>query len=244
MAVVHGPQWFPHPTQKCKNDGCEGRIMVRPRWDDGSGQWGGREEAPAQREAVREGLPGRQERRVRPGLVALRRLAALLGGATNLGLALGPRLAGELSAGCGLLLGGHLRFLSEGCAGTPKSKTSKRTVPPPPWLAARTADYLAPGTVGAHHPYADDPTAVLWPRRLAGNASRKPVLDWSAPLDLSGFQSKLMIPALEPVGLPARWPRTSTCRRRWGHRRQKQQQSCDFKILSVWGVCPHQDRNP
>jgi integrase len=56
------------------------------------------------------------------------------------------------------------------------------------------------------HPQADDPTAMLWPRRLQGNQRRKPVLDWSAPLDLSGFQSKRMIPALEAVGLPASRP--------------------------------------
>jgi integrase len=84
---------------------------------------------------------------------------------------------------------------------TPKSKTSKRTVPLPPWLTARMANYLA-----EIHPYSDTPTAVLWPRRLGGDGNRKPVLDWSAPLDLSGFQSKLMIPALEAVGLPASRP--------------------------------------
>jgi hypothetical protein len=76
--------------------------------------------------------------------------------------------------------------------GTPKSKTSKCTVPLPSWLATRIAAYLE-----ETHPHADDPTAVLWPRRLQGNQSRKPVLDWSAPLDLNGFQSKRMIPALE-----------------------------------------------
>jgi integrase len=32
------------------------------------------------------------------------------------------------------------------------------------------------------------------------------VLDWSAPLNLDGFQSKLMLPALEAVGLPASRP--------------------------------------
>jgi integrase len=85
--------------------------------------------------------------------------------------------------------------------GTPKSKTSKRTVPLPPWLATRIAAYLA-----KTHPHADDPTAQLWPRRLQGNQTRKPVLDWSAPLDLDGFQSKRMIPALEAVGLPASRP--------------------------------------
>jgi integrase len=88
----------------------------------------------------------------------------------------------------------------EWVTGTPKSKTSKRIVPLPPWLAARIADYLA------EHPRAAEPTAPLWPRRGAGNASRKPVLDWAQPLDLDGFQSKLMLPAYEAVGLPASRP--------------------------------------
>ncbi len=35
---------------------------------------------------------------------------------------------------------------------------------------------------------------------------RKPVLDWSAPLDLNGLQSKIIRPALEAVGLPASRP--------------------------------------
>jgi integrase len=52
----------------------------------------------------------------------------------------------------------------EWVTGTPKSKTSKRTVPLPPWLAMRLATYLADT-----HPFADTPTAVLWPRRLHGN---------------------------------------------------------------------------
>ncbi len=89
----------------------------------------------------------------------------------------------------------------EWVTGTPKSKTSKRTVPLPPWLAAKLAAYLADT-----HPYADTPTAVLWPRRLHGNQNRKPALDWSAPLDLNGLQSKLIRPALEAVGLPASRP--------------------------------------
>ena len=73
----------------------------------------------------------------------------------------------------------------EWVTGTPKSTTSKRTVPLPDWLAARMADYLA--TV---HPHANNPTAVLWPRRLQGNRALKPPLDWAAPLDLNGLQSK------------------------------------------------------
>ena len=89
----------------------------------------------------------------------------------------------------------------EWVTGTPKSKTSKRTVPLPDWLAARMAVYLATG-----HPHADNPTAVLWPRRLHGHHVVKPVLDWSAPLDLNGLQSKIIRPALEAVGLPASRP--------------------------------------
>ena len=89
----------------------------------------------------------------------------------------------------------------EWVTGTPKSKTSKRTVPLPPWLATRLADYLQ-----NTHPAADAPTAVLWPRRLAGNQARKPILDWSAPLDLNGLQSKIVRPALAAVGLPASRP--------------------------------------
>ena len=89
----------------------------------------------------------------------------------------------------------------EWVTGTPKSKTSKRTVPLPPWLATRLAAYLA-----ETHPAADTPTAVLWPRRLQGNQTRKPQLDWSAPLDLNGLQSKIIRPALEAVGLPASRP--------------------------------------
>jgi integrase len=89
----------------------------------------------------------------------------------------------------------------EWVTGTPKSKTSKRTVPLPPWLAARLADYLADT-----HPHADNPPAVLWPRRLQGNQRRKPELDWSAPLDLNGLQSKIVRPALEAIGLPASRP--------------------------------------
>ena len=89
----------------------------------------------------------------------------------------------------------------EWVTGTPKSKTSKRTVPLPDWLAARMADYLA--TV---HPHPNNPTAVLWPRRLQGNHAVKPPLDWTAPLDLNGLQSKIIRPALEAVGLPASRP--------------------------------------
>ena len=49
-------------------------------------------------------------------------------------------------------------------------RPAKRTVPLPPWLAARMADYLADTTT--HR--ANDPTAPLWPRRLHGNHVRPP----------------------------------------------------------------------
>ena len=52
----------------------------------------------------------------------------------------------------------------EWITGTPKSKTSKCTVPLPPWLAARLAAYLADT-----HPHVDTPDAPLWPRRGPGN---------------------------------------------------------------------------
>jgi integrase len=68
-------------------------------------------------------------------------------------------------------------------------------VPLPPWLATRLTAYLA-GT----HPAADTPSAVLWPRRLHANHVIKPQLDWSAPLDLNGLQSKI-IPATKGVRL-------------------------------------------
>ena len=89
----------------------------------------------------------------------------------------------------------------EWVTGTPKSKTSRRTVPLPPWLAARMTDYLV-----TLHPSAHVPEAVLWPRRLQGNHVVKPPLDWSAPLDLNGLQSKIIRPALEAIGLPASRP--------------------------------------
>ena len=98
------------------------------------------------------------------------------------------------------------RRKAEWVTGTPKSKTSRRTVPLPPWLAAKLADYLQ-----TTHLAADNPTAPLWPRRLVGGARRKGSkattrLDWAQPCDLQGLQSKVIRPALEAVGLPASRP--------------------------------------
>ena len=42
-----------------------------------------------------------------------------------------------------------------------------------------------------------------------GTRNRKPQLNWSAPLDLNGLQSKIIRPALEAVGLPASRPATT-----------------------------------
>lgn len=51
----------------------------------------------------------------------------------------------------------------EWVTGTLKSKKSRRTVPLPPWLATKLADYLA-----IDHPRASEPTAPLWPSRNNG----------------------------------------------------------------------------
>jgi integrase len=90
--------------------------------------------------------------------------------------------------------------------GTPKSKTSRRTVPLPPWLATRMDAYLSDT-----HERADEPEAPLWPRRLPGGARYKGDraevrFDWSEPCDLNGLQSKVIRPALEAAGLPASRP--------------------------------------
>ena len=91
----------------------------------------------------------------------------------------------------------------EWVTGTPNSNSSRRTVPLPPWLAAKIAEYLRDT-----HPNANTPTAVLWPRRLPGGAREKgkPTkarLAWSEPCDLQGLQAKVIRPALGAVGLPA-----------------------------------------
>lgn len=95
--------------------------------------------------------------------------------------------------------------------GTPKSKRSRRTVPLPPWLAARMADYLA------EHPRADEPTAPLWPGRTNAGGwrstrgarvakRRQTALDWSEPVDMGTFYRRVFRPALIAVGLPASQP--------------------------------------
>lgn len=94
--------------------------------------------------------------------------------------------------------------------GTLKSKKSRRTVPLPPWLAERLADYLN-GT----HPRATEPSAPLWPSRKNGGGYRATgqryavPLDWSQPLAMGAFYDTIFRPALEAVGLPASRPATA-----------------------------------
>jgi integrase len=90
-------------------------------------------------------------------------------------------------------------------ADTLKSAKSARTVPLPPWLVARMADYLA------DHPRADEPTAPLWPNRALGGARRRGCraiapLDYTEPVDTGAFYKNVLRPALEAVGLPASRP--------------------------------------
>lgn len=99
----------------------------------------------------------------------------------------------------------------EWVTGTLKSKKSRRTVPLPPWLAERMADYPADD-----HPRSDEPTAPLWPSRNNGGGYRAKgeryavPLDWSQPLAMGTFYDTILKPALEAVGLPASRPATAT----------------------------------
>ena len=98
------------------------------------------------------------------------------------------------------------RVRREWVTGTPKSKHSRRTVPVPPWLAAKMADYLRDAHAASH-----DPQAPLWPRRLPGGARHKGGqvtgaavrFDWSEPCDLQVLHAKVIRPALAAVGLRA-----------------------------------------
>jgi integrase len=81
---------------------------------------------------------------------------------------------------------------------TLKSARSRRTVPLPPWLAGRMADYLA------EHPHADEPTAPLWPNRALGGARRRGCravaqLDYTEPVDPGAFYKNVLRPALAAV---------------------------------------------
>jgi integrase len=95
--------------------------------------------------------------------------------------------------------------------GTPKSKKSRRTVPLPPWLATKLADYLA-----ETHPRSAEPHAPLWPSRNNGGGYRAKgeryavPLDWSQPLAMGTFYDTIVKPALEAVGLPASRPATKS----------------------------------
>ncbi|WP_280484310.1 tyrosine-type recombinase/integrase [Nocardia cyriacigeorgica] len=99
--------------------------------------------------------------------------------------------------------------------GTLKSKRSRRTVPLPPWLAARLHAYLYGGAgsdPAVRHLRADDPTAPLWPSRKNGGGHRKAGQryavphDWSQPLAMGTFYDTILKPALVAIGLPASAP--------------------------------------
>lgn len=99
--------------------------------------------------------------------------------------------------------------------GTLKSKRSRRTVPLPPWLAARLHAYLYGGAgsdPAVRHPRADDPAAPLWPSRKNGGGHRKAGKryavphDWSQPLAMGTFYDTIMKPALVAIGLPVSAP--------------------------------------
>jgi integrase len=92
--------------------------------------------------------------------------------------------------------------------GTLKSKKSRRTVPLPPWLAAKVADYLK-----RTHPRAKDDTAPLWPGRSATVVAhigkrRQTAHDWDDPVDMPTFYRRVFRPALLAAGLPASEPAT------------------------------------
>jgi integrase len=87
-----------------------------------------------------------------------------------------------------------------------------------PALACGADAYLF-GTADepAVHPRSDEPEAPLWPGRTnAGGwratrgedrtARRQTALDWSQPIDMTGFYRRIFRPALEAIGLPASAP--------------------------------------
>lgn len=79
---------------------------------------------------------------------------------------------------------------------------NERTVPLPPWLAARMHTYLT-----ATHGDRTNPAAPLWPNRLQGGARRKghhaaAQLDWSETVELSTFARRTLRDACQAVGIP------------------------------------------
>lgn len=93
--------------------------------------------------------------------------------------------------------GAHLR------TDIPKSKRSKRTVPLPPWLAARLSSFLDT------HPHRTDPKAPLLPARTRSG------LDWSLPIETGTFLQRRFRPALAAAGLPET-VRLHDCRHTYG----------------------------
>jgi integrase len=95
--------------------------------------------------------------------------------------------------------------------GTPKSRKSRRTVPPDDWLVDDLRAYLA------DHPRRDEPDAPLFPARYGRNAPGVPrsaatdptIYNWAVPLKPGTFYSNYFRPALTAVGLPASTPATT-----------------------------------
>ena len=86
-----------------------------------------------------------------------------------------------------------------------KSANSRRSVDLPGWLAVRLGDYLA------SHPRRDEATAPLWPNRVLGGSRSKGQLtavplDFSEPVEPTGFYKNVLKPALRANGLPASTP--------------------------------------
>jgi integrase len=87
-----------------------------------------------------------------------------------------------------------------------KSNKSRRSVPLPPWLVVKMANYLA-----ETHPRAADPTSPLWPGRGATVVAhigkrRQTAHDWDEPVDMPTFYRRVFRPALLAAGLPASEP--------------------------------------
>ncbi|MBF6131603.1 site-specific integrase [Nocardia otitidiscaviarum] len=104
---------------------------------------------------------------------------------------------------------------SEWVTSTPKSKRSKRTVPLPPWLAARMYAYIHGGSgsdPAIRHGRSAELTAPLWPSRQNGGGYRRAgqryavPLDWSQPMAMGAFYYTIFRPALLALGLPASAP--------------------------------------
>ncbi|MFC5947090.1 tyrosine-type recombinase/integrase [Pseudonocardia lutea] len=89
--------------------------------------------------------------------------------------------------------------------GTPKSRTSRRTVPLDSWLAEMMASYLTDT-----HPNGSDPDAPLFPNRKVGGIRQRQGsrvdlsrnLDWTQPVEPGAFHETIFKPACRRAGVP------------------------------------------